>query len=177
MVRESGLASIIQQEWMMSGKFAVMATLTDKRMRQWSVALRPDRLLNRRIADFSVWPPDRLDPSSRPIGLAYCIADGLGDAKVEDFRIDPPYQNAGIGSALLAEVEKWAAREGIRRLYGDLAKVDSDHFTMLRHLYMKHGWKWCLFSERDPRFSPTSHVAGTVEKVIPVITNQQDPVV
>lgn len=159
----------------MSSRLTVIAVVTDKRMRQWSVALQAGRVVGHQTAQFGVWPSGRVNPNSRPIGLAYCLGDASGEARLEDFRIDPPYQNAGIGSALLAEVEKWAAREGIRRLYGDLAKVDSDHFTMLRHLYMKHGWKWCLFSERDPRFSPTSHVAGTVEKVIPSITNQQDP--
>ena len=152
----------------MSSRLTVVAVVTDKRMRQWSVALQANRRSGCQTAEFGVWPVGRVAASSRPIGSACCIVDKSGDAKLEDFTIDPPYQNTGIGSALLAEVETWAVRAGIGRLYGDLARVDSAHFTMLRHLYTKHGWKWCVFCEGDPRLRPTSHVVGVVEKAIVV---------
>lgn len=150
----------------MVSKLTTQANVTDKRMRQWSIAVQVDKVLGRRVAYFRVWPFKRVNLGSRPVGMTCCAVDESGDAKVEDFRVDPKYQNRGIGSKLLAEMEKWAVNAGVRRLWGDLVKADSDHFPMLRYLYTKHGWTWCLFSTGDSRLRRDSHIVGMVEKII-----------
>jgi len=151
---------------MVSSKLTTLAMVTDKRMRRWSIAVQVDKLPGRRAVYFGVWPAMRVDSRSRPIGSACCTVYESGEAKLEDFSIDHKYQNNGIGSKLLAEIEKWAVSTGIEHLYGDLVQVDSDHFPMLHHLYTKHGWKWCLFGKGDSRLRPGSKVVGIVEKTI-----------
>lgn len=150
----------------MSGRLTALAMVTDKRMRHWSIAVQVDKLLGQRVAYFGVWPAMKVNSGSRPIGMASCTEGESGKAKLDDFRIDPKYQNKGIGSKLIVEVEKWAISAGIGYLYGDLVKVDSDHFSMLHHLYTEHGWAWCLFDKDDSRLKPGSNVVGIVEKTL-----------
>jgi GNAT superfamily N-acetyltransferase len=133
-------------------------------MRKWSIASQVDKVAGRRVAYFGVWPAMRVNSRSGSIGSACCTAEKSGEARLDDFRIDPKYQNNGIGSKLLAEIEKWVVSIGIKHLYGDLSNVDSDHFPMLHHLYTSHGWTWCLFGKGDSRLKPGSPFVGIVEK-------------
>ncbi|OGN90084.1 MAG: hypothetical protein A2Z74_00245 [Chloroflexi bacterium RBG_13_46_9] len=152
---------------MVSSKLTMLAMVTDKRMRQWSIAVQGvGKLAGRRLVYFGVWPATIVNSRIRPRGSAHCSVYESGEVKLEDFSIDLEYQNNGIGSKLLAEIEKWAASKGMRHLYGDLSNVDSDHFPMLHHLYTNHGWTWCLFGKGDSRLSPGSNIVGIVEKTI-----------
>lgn len=144
----------------------MLTTITDKRERQWSIAVQVDKVGGLLIAYFGVWPAMRVDSRGGSIGLACCSIHRTGEAKLDDFRVEPRYQDNGIGSQLLKEVEKWAAGAGVVHLYGELSKVDADHFAMLRHLYTKHGWTWCLFGEGDPRLKPGAPIVGLVEKTV-----------
>lgn len=150
----------------MPSKLTTLATVTDKRKRQWSIAVKVDNVAGRRVAYFGVWPAMRVNSRSQPIGVVYCTVVGSGEAKLDDFRIDPKYQNNGIGSKMLTEIEKWAVSIGIEHLYGDLSKVDSDHFPMLHHLYTNHGWTWSLFGKGDPHLRSGLQFVGIVEKTI-----------
>jgi len=144
----------------------VLTTITDKRGRRWSIAVQIDRVGGLLIAYFGVWPAMRVDSRGGSVGLACCSVHQTGKAKLDDFRVEPRYQDNGIGSQLLKEVEKWAAGVGVVHLYGELSQIDADHFTMLRHFYTKHGWTWCLFDQGDPRLKPRSPIVGLVEKTL-----------
>ena len=151
---------------MVSSKFTTLATITDKRMRQWSVVVRVEKVAGQRVACFEVWPAMRVNSKSRPIGSACCTVGEAGEAKLDDIRIDSEYRNNGIGLKLLTEIERWAASTGIKHLYGDLMKIDSDRFPILHHMYTDIGWTWCLFGEGGSCLSPDSKIAGIVEKTI-----------
>lgn len=144
----------------------MLTTITDKRGRRWSIAVQVDRVGSLLIAYFGVWPAMRVDSRGGSVGSACCSVHETGKAKLDDIRVEPRYRDNDIGSQLLKEVEKWAAGVGVVHLYGELSKVDADHFTMLRHFYTKHGWTWCLFGQGDPRLKPGSPIAGLVEKAL-----------
>jgi len=148
------------------GKLTMLGTVKDKKMRLWSIAVQVDKVIDRRVAYFGVWPAMRVNSRSGSIGSACCTVDNSGEAKLDDFRIYPKYQNSGIGSKLLAEIEKWSLNIGVTHIHGDLSNVDSDHFPMLHHLYTNNGWIWCLFGEGDSRLRPGSPFVGVVEKTI-----------
>jgi len=152
----------------MTSKLVTLATVIDKRMRRWSITVQVDNITGRRVAYFGVWPAGRVNPRSSSIGLACCTVGEPGKAKLDDFNVDRLYQNYGIGSKLLEEIEKWALYMNVTHLYGDLSDVDADHFPMLHHLYTRHGWTWCLFNESDPRFRPNSPLVGIVEKTFSI---------
>ena len=151
---------------MVSSKLTTLATVTDKRMRQWSIAVRVDKVAGQRVACFEVWRAMKVKSKSRPIGSACCTVDEAGEAKLDDIRIDSEYRNTGIGLKLLTEIEKWAASKGIKHIYGDLMKIDSDRFPILNHMYTDCGWTWSLFGEGDSCLSRDSKIAGIVEKTI-----------
>jgi len=78
--------------------------------------------------------------------------------------VDPALENRGIGSLLLEYTERWALRNGIFALYGDLNRKHADHFDKLEHFYRELGWSWELFGPEDSRSLPNSPVIGRVEK-------------
>lgn len=152
---------------MVSSKLTTLATVTDRRMRQWSIAVQEvGKLVGCRLIYFGVWPTMMVNSRIRPIGSAHCTAYESGEAKLEDIGIDLKYRNNGIGSKLLEEIENWAVRKDMKHLYGDLSNVDADNFPMLHHLYTNHGWTWCLFGKDDSRIKPGSNIVGIVEKTI-----------
>lgn len=63
-------------------------------------------------------------------------AEGGRAAVIEDVIVDRGYRRLGIGQALLAAVERWARRRGIRRLQ---LLADRQNFVAL-NFYSKHGW-------------------------------------
>jgi len=150
----------------MSNKFITLATVTDKGKRHWSITVEVDKCADQQVACFRVWPAMRVNSRIQPIGSARCIVEESNKAKLDDFRIDHKYQNKGIGSKLLTEIEKWAVSTSIKYLYGDLLRIDSDRFPMLRHLYTKHHWTWHLFGKGDRRPNSDSKIAGIVKKII-----------
>jgi len=58
---------------------------------------------------------------------------------IGDFESD--IENKGYSSILLRNVIKLAEMIGLKRITGNLAAVDSDHFDKLKYLYSKYGFK------------------------------------
>ncbi len=58
---------------------------------------------------------------------------------IGDFESD--IENKGYGSILLQNAIKLAKMIGLKRITGNLATVDSDHFDKLRHIYEKFGFE------------------------------------
>jgi GNAT superfamily N-acetyltransferase len=144
----------------------MLTPITDKRGRLWSITVQVDKVIGQSIAYFDVWPAIRTDSCSAPVGEACCSVDQAREAKLDGFRVEYRYQNSGIGSKLLEEVERWAVNAGAVHLYGDLSDIDADHFPELRHFYTKHGWSWCLFGKGDLRLKPGSPFVGLLEKTV-----------
>lgn len=86
----------------------------------------------------------------------------LSIAKIEDIVVHPPYRDRGIGSLLLDYLERWAIKENVKKLYGELVRVDIGHIDILKHFYKKHGFSFTL--NEKSTLGPT--IIGKVEKII-----------
>lgn len=137
---------------------------TDKEGRQWRTEVYQDKPLAPDV-HFRVWPAS-LKPSEwkNPSANALVSIISKDVAKLESIEVDPSLENQGIGSLLLTYIERWAVRNGIIALYGDLNRKHADHFDKLEHFYQDHGWNWELFTPDDPRYQPNSSLVGRVEK-------------
>jgi len=137
---------------------------TDKDGRDWRVEVYQDRPLSPDI-HFRAWPAD-LIPGQRKVPPASSLISVVSKdvAKLENIEVDPALENRGIGSLLLEYTERWALRNGIFALYGDLNRKHADHFDKLEHFYRELGWSWELFGPEDSRSLPNSPVIGRVEK-------------
>lgn len=83
-------------------------------------------------------------------------------AKIEDIRVDPAYRGRGIGSLLLDYIEQWAIKKNVKRLHGELVRVDIDHIGILRRFYKKHGFSFIP----NKKYTPDPTIIGKVEKII-----------
>ena len=85
-------------------------------------------------------------------------------AKIENIKVDSSLENQGIGSLLLAFIERWTLRHGIIALYGDLKNMHSRQIDKLEHFFQGNKWSWELFSEDDTRRQQDPSIVGRVEK-------------
>ena len=83
-------------------------------------------------------------------------------AKIENIVIYPPYRGRGVGSLLLDYLERWAIKENIKKLHGELVRVDIDHIDILRCFYKKHGFSF--IPNKESTLDPT--IIEKVEKII-----------
>ncbi len=137
---------------------------TDKEGREWRAEVYQDKPLASDV-HFRVWPAG-LKPGQRKNPSASALVSIISQdvAKLESIDVDPSLENHGIGSLLLTYIERWAVRNGIIALYGDLNRKHADHFDKLESFYQDHGWSWELFSQDDPHLPPDSPILGRVEK-------------
>jgi len=137
---------------------------TDEQGKQWQAEVYQDKPLAPDV-HFRVWPAS-LKPSEwkNPSANARVSIISKDVAKLESIEVDPSLENQGIGSLLLTYIERWAVRNGIIALYGDLNRKHADHFDKLESFYQDHGWSWELFTPDDQRYQPNSSLVGRVEK-------------
>ena len=137
---------------------------TDKEGRQWQVDVYQDKPLAPDV-HFQVWPAN-LKPGQRknPSATALVSVISKDVAKLENMEVNLSLENQGIGSLLLRYIERWAVRNGIIALYGDLNRRHADHFDKLEYFYQTNGWTWELFDPDDPRCQPDSPIVGRIEK-------------
>ena len=83
-------------------------------------------------------------------------------AKIEDIVVNPSYRGRGIGSLLLDYLERWAIKENVKKLHGELVRVDIDHIGILKRFYKKHGFSFIL--NKKSTLDPT--IIEKVEKII-----------
>jgi GNAT superfamily N-acetyltransferase len=152
----------------MRNKLQFLSTKPDTLGRNWSIGVQIDHLnLGKLVEDkatFGVWPEGRVDAHFDSIAMAIISIFNTDKAKLIDFTVRDEYEDHGIGHLLLETAERWAAKEGILYLWGDLSAVDNDHFDKLNHFYTSQGWKWTLFKKNDPRF--IKGLMGIIEKHI-----------
>ena len=72
--------------------------------------------------------------------------------------IDKTLEDRGIGTLLITFVEKLARSQNLSKLFGELSKVDANHFNKLKHFYKKLGFNLILY---EP---PRGIYIGYVEK-------------
>jgi len=137
---------------------------SDKKGRQWMVEVYQAEPSDPDIF-FWVWPARaKRRGASRPPAQAALSIESKDLTKLGNITVAPPFENCGIGSLLLAFVERWACGRGIVRLYGDLSRVDADYLPKLKQFYSKHGWTWELFGDTDQRKQKSDLIMGRVEK-------------
>ena len=137
---------------------------TDKYGREWRAEVYQDKPLAPDV-HFQVWPAN-LKPGQRknPSASALISIISKDIVKLESIDVDPSLENLGIGSLLLTYIERWAVRQDIVALYGDLNRKHTRHFDKLESFCRDHGWNWELFTADDPRYQPDSPIVGRVEK-------------
>jgi GNAT superfamily N-acetyltransferase len=125
----------------------------------WSV--QTDYSSEMGIAMFWVLPPGHhRHKENVVIGQASLGIEG--NKALIDIRIDGTYQNRQIGTLLVMFVENWAVKHGIKTIYGDISKVDSDHLKTLRHFYTKLGFKFDLFHASQIKGNIVGHIEKTI---------------
>ena len=82
-------------------------------------------------------------------------------ARVDDVKIDAPFENYGMGSMLVGEAIKECERLGNKGIHGYLSDADKDHFPKLKHFYEKLGFSVVFYSEDHPDYQIAR--AGKVE--------------
>lgn len=152
----------------MSEKLQTVNTKADNTGRLWSIGMQTDEVRFRnfdiRTASFGVWPLGRVDTRIDCIAKANISIHKGDEAKLEDITVNEKYRGKGIGTLLLDAVEIWAETNGIRYIWGDLVKIDADHFNTLNHFYTKCGWTFYLFEENDERLKPGAITMGLIYK-------------
>lgn len=138
--------------------------IKDKLNYLWTVKIYADEDDTQLVSNYFVfltYPPK--DSNEGSIGFAgYSINKKTGIARLEDIEIEPKYRDIGIGSELLAEVEKSAVKNGVSYIYGDIVELDEGEYSKNEHFYKKNRWKWLLYKRDDPRHN--DRVLGIVEK-------------
>ncbi len=137
---------------------------SDKYGKEWRTEIYQDRPLSPEV-HFMVQPANlKSGQQKNPPAHATLSVVSKDVAKLENIEVDPSLENRGLGSLLLDYIERWAARNGMVALYGDLHRKYADHFDKLERFYQDHGWAWELFAPDDPRCQPDPSVMGRVEK-------------
>ncbi len=136
----------------------------DKENKQWLVEVYQDRPLATSVHIRAWRAHHRPGPWRKYSAEALLSLISKDVAKIESIQVDPSLENRGIGSLLLAFIERWTVRHGIVALYGDLQNMHASQFDKLEHFFQSNGWNWELFSEDDPRGQPDSPILGRVEK-------------
>jgi len=137
---------------------------TDKDGRQWRTEiyqdrpLAPDVYFQAQPAELKSWQK-KTSPASAMLSMV-----SKDVAKLDNIEVDPSLENRGLGSLLLDYIERWAARNGIVALYGDLNRKQADHLDKLEFFFSGHDWTWELFAPDDPRCQRDPSVMGRVEK-------------
>jgi len=72
------------------------------------------------------------------VGLHYYRWGPVENAWLSWFAVHPDYQNKGVGSMLIAEIEKQAIASGYRKLF--IETYDSVEFEKARNFYNKMGY-------------------------------------
>lgn len=138
--------------------------ITDKKNRNWLIKIEPLKWGEESYMNFFVEPcNESLEILAGVAG--YCI-EREGKAKLNNILVYPEYEDSGIGSKLMEEIEKSAVKMGINYLYGDLVKMDAYNLSKLEHIYKKHGWIWRLFKIDNLDVLEDYEVIGSVEKAI-----------
>ncbi|MBU2608511.1 MAG: GNAT family N-acetyltransferase, partial [Chloroflexi bacterium] len=137
---------------------------SDKQGKEWRTEIYQDRPLAPDV-HFMVQPASlKSGQQKNPPAYATLSVVSKDVAKLESIEVDPSLENRGLGSLLLDYIERWAARNGMVALYGDLNRKYADHFDKLERFYQDHGWTWELFAPDDQRCQPDPSVMGRVEK-------------
>ena len=103
--------------------------------------------------------------------------NGEGDAKVKvraigslqtlqmaclmDVQVDRWVENRGVGSMLVRAAIEDCKRQGNLGIYGEISKVDEDHFSKLKHFYEKLGFTFVLYDENE--LDENSNTVGKIE--------------
>jgi len=143
---------------------------TDKAGKRWAVLIdlvsfedMPNEGLPNAVVTFLVFP-EQSNPENNVGSISLSIKNKGGpNAKIEDFVILQKYENRGIGSLLLKFICSWARKHNIKRVFGEISLVDSDHFDKLSHLYKKHGYTFQLNSAVN---KGDSIFVGKIEKLL-----------
>lgn len=80
-----------------------------------------------------------------------------------EISVDEPYRRRGVGTLLLSFVERYAANEGFKELYGDISRVDSDYFKERKKFYQKNKFTWEL---DHTRLVSGNLIVGRVSKLL-----------
>ena len=156
---------------MKNGRTSIYNLGIDKCGKQWSVEVNQP-VPSDTFFDIYVWPANyKRNDEADPHALSYLSINSEAVGKIETIEVIYTVDNQGIGSLLLAFIERFACDYGAIRLYGDLSRRHKDHFDKLEHFYKKQGWTWEIFEENDLRRQKDSYILGRVEKQIQRVQN------
>ena len=94
------------------------------------------------------------------LGMVKCVIQNQ-ELKITDIEIfDEEYKNKGYGSELMKRLLEYSEKRKIKKIIGELSKVDDDHKEMLFHFYKKFGFDITLYNELKNNFY------GSIEKVL-----------
>ena len=94
------------------------------------------------------------------LGMVKCVIQNQ-ELKITDIEIfDEEYKNKGYGSELMKRLLEYSEKRKIKKIIGELSKVDDDHREMLFHFYKKFGFDITLYNELKNNFY------GSIEKVL-----------
>ena len=79
----------------------------------------------------------------QPIGYAALDEPRTSNAWISDLVVAPRWRRQGVGGALLAAAERWAAGQGHRRL---LIEMQTKNHPAIR-LALKHGYEFCGYND------------------------------
>ena len=80
-----------------------------------------------------------------PDAIGYVALSGLGAGllRVTDLVVGTPFRRRGVGSALLAAAQAWAAERGARRL---MLEMQAKNLPAIR-MAQKHGFEFCGYND------------------------------
>ena len=88
---------------------------------QWQVVVQDDKAYRVHWAHFLGWSSGSMPRTwdDAPVRAQLTFKDQMS-AKLDDIKVEPRWENRGIGSMLLTWIEQYAVKCGIQNLRGDI---------------------------------------------------------
>ncbi len=146
----------------------------DKDGKEWVATVERSEYKSWRLYTFECYDEEEIsEPSPRSYGRALVTTEPDNLGKLHLIRVERAKRNTGLGRLLLRQAEEFLAREGVRKVWGDVSNdpdlyeddfaTFEDYIENIRTFYVRQGWTFRVYDHIDP---DDPHIIGKVEKTI-----------